>query len=94
MQASYRHHYRRILSALLAVLEIRSNNTVHRPVLNALSLVRRYAQTPGRFYPLDEDLPLDGVVPAEQRELVQAKDADGLLRVKRIGYEPHHYSRT
>jgi hypothetical protein len=87
MQASYRHHYRRILSALLAVLEMRSNNTVHRPVLNALALVRRYAEVRGRFYPLDEDIPLDGVVPAGQRELVQEKDADGLLRMNRISYE-------
>jgi TnpA family transposase len=87
MQASYRHHYRRILAALLAVLELRSNNTAHRPVLTALALVKRYAQERGRFYPLDEDIPLEGVVPAGQRELVQEKDADGLLRVNRISYE-------
>jgi TnpA family transposase len=87
MQASYRHHYRRVMPTLLAALEIRSNNTVHRPVLEALALVKRYAQATGRSYPLDEDIPLDGVVPVGQRELVQEKDADGLLRINRISYE-------
>ena len=52
MQASYRHHYRRVMPTLLAALEIRSNNAVHRPVLDALALVKRYTQATGRYYPL------------------------------------------
>ena len=43
LRASYSNHYRRGLVALLGVLEFRSNNDRHRPVLAALDLVRRYA---------------------------------------------------
>jgi hypothetical protein len=74
-----------MLTPLLDALEIRSNNAGHRPVIEALELLRRYAPRPGtvRFYDAGEDVPLDGVVPAEWREAVV--DAQG--RVERIPYE-------
>lgn len=43
LRASYTGYYRRGLVALLGVLEFRSNNTVHRPVIEALALIGRYA---------------------------------------------------
>ena len=42
---SYRGHYRRAVPELLDTLEFRSNNALHRPVIDALDLVRRYART-------------------------------------------------
>jgi TnpA family transposase len=85
LRASYSSHYRQMLTPLLDALEIRSNNAGHRPVIEALELLRRYAPRPGtvRFYDAGEDLPIDGVVPAEWREAVV--DAQG--RVERIPYE-------
>src|SRR5512135_2361547 len=44
LKASYSHHYRRGRVRLLQVLEFRSNNAAHRPVLDALELVARYAR--------------------------------------------------
>jgi hypothetical protein len=44
LRSSYTGHYRRGLIALLEVLEFRSNNTSHRPVIEALQLIRRYAK--------------------------------------------------
>jgi hypothetical protein len=40
MRASYANHYRRMLPALLEALEFRSNNAVHRPVLDGLAWIR------------------------------------------------------
>lgn len=41
--------------ALLDVLEFRSNNTAHRPVIDALALITRYAKTGNlTYYPLGE----------------------------------------
>ena len=57
LRASYTNHYRRGLVALLGVLEFRSNNDRHRPVLEALDLVRRYHGSRTRFFPIDEDVP-------------------------------------
>jgi hypothetical protein len=44
LRASYTGHYRRGLIALLEVLEFRSNNSAHRPVIDALGLISRYAK--------------------------------------------------
>lgn len=40
-KASYTNHYRRGLIRLLGVLEFRSNNTAHQPVIDALGLIVR-----------------------------------------------------
>lgn len=47
LKASYTRHFRRGLIELLDVLEFRSNNTTHRPVLDALEVVTG-TRTPGR----------------------------------------------
>ena len=58
LRASYTGHYRRGLIALLDVLEFRSSNTAHRPVIDALTLIRRYAKTANlTYYPLGETVP-------------------------------------
>ena len=41
MRSAYRSHYRAMLIRLLGTLEFRSNNEIHRPVLDALALVKR-----------------------------------------------------
>jgi hypothetical protein len=38
-RASYSHHYRGIMPALLEVLSFRRNNDLHRPVMDALALL-------------------------------------------------------
>src|SRR5690606_1720902 len=45
MRSSYAGHYRRILPKLLSVLEFRSNNAMHRPVLEALDWIRQAFKT-------------------------------------------------
>ena len=44
LKASYTNHYRRGLIELLDVLEFRSNNAAHRPVIEALALVSALRQ--------------------------------------------------
>jgi TnpA family transposase len=85
LRSSYSNHYRRGLPKLLAALEFRGNNTAHRPVIEALELLARYADQPGQLqhYPADERIPIDGVVPAPWRRAVV--DPDG--RIERIPYE-------
>jgi len=85
LRSSYSGHYRRLLVPLLAALAFRSNNREHRPVMDAIDLLRRYAARPGqvRWYDAAEHVPVAGVVPAEWREAVL--DEQG--RVERIPYE-------
>src|SRR5256884_1500878 len=87
MRSSYRDHYRRMVPRLLNMLDVRSSNSMHQPVVRALNLVKRYAVTPGVYYPVDEDMPLEGVVRPMWQELVAEKDKDGEQRINRVNYE-------
>lgn len=84
---SYRGHYRRMVPKLLAALEFRSNNDRHRPVMQALDLVKRFADTKVHTFPPDEEVPLDGVVRGLWRDAVVEKDAAGRDRINRVTYE-------
>jgi TnpA family transposase len=83
MRTSYANHYRRMLPPLLEVLEFRSNNSVHRPVLDALAWIRRARREGRRVLTLGGDVPVEGVIPVKWRDFVIA--ADG--RINLIDYE-------
>ncbi len=78
---SYRSYYRRMLPKLLGVLEFRSNNEKHRPVLQAIDILRKYANSKASTYPLHEGVPLDGVVRAHWQHAVMESDKSGNERV-------------
>ncbi len=82
MRNSWPNHYRRMLPNLLSVLEFRSNNAVWRPVLGALDWIRARLADGCRFVP-QQDIPVDGVIPAKWRNSV----IDGNGRVNRVSYE-------
>ena len=84
---SYAGHYRRMVPKLLDALDFRSNNAIHRPVIEALVLVRRYAASRQHYFPTEEAVPIDGVVRSLWRDAVIDTDAKGRQRVNRITYE-------
>ena len=84
---SYSGHYRQMVPQLLETLSFRSNNEVHQPVICALEIVKRYAGTKLRIFPIEETVPLEGVVRGLWREAVVETDAQGRSRVNRITYE-------
>jgi hypothetical protein len=83
MRGSYARHYRRMLPHLLEVLDFRSNNVVHRPVLDALDWIRRMADDPRRVIRADQDVPVAGVIPPKWRDAVMDKNG----QINRISYE-------
>ena len=72
LSSSYSAYYRRMLPRLLGALDFRCDNSAYRPVMDALALVRRYAEQPGRVKHYDpaDRVPIDGVVPREWRNAV------------------------
>jgi TnpA family transposase len=84
---SYKGHYRRMVPQLLGTLEFRSNNAHHRPVIEALDLLKRYADDPRPLFPAEETVPVDGIVRGLWRDATVEKDAEGRERVNRITYE-------
>ncbi len=84
---SYSGHYRRMVPKVLQALEFRSNNEGHRPVILALELLQRHADSKARVLPVDEDVPLEGVITGLWRDAVIETDAEGRQRINRITYE-------
>ena len=84
---SYKGHYRRIVPEILQRLEFCSNNERHRPIIQALDLLKRYADSKLQTFPVEEVVPIDDIVRGLWREAVFEKDAKGRQRVNRITYE-------
>jgi Tn3 transposase DDE domain/Domain of unknown function (DUF4158) len=87
MRSSYSNHYRRMVPKILNTLEFRSNNDVHRPVIEAIELIKKYAFCSQRYYDSSEEVPLEGILRNSWREIIMEKDSDGNERINRINYE-------
>ena len=84
---SYKGHYRRMVPEILQRLEFCSNNERHRPIIQALDLLKRYADSKLQTFPIEEMVPIDDIVRGLWREAVFETDAKGRQRVNRITYE-------
>ena len=84
---SFASHYRRMIPQLLEVLEFRSNNDIHRPVIEALELLTKYAHSKARYYDSTEEIPIDGVLKTGAKEILMETDSEGNERINRINYE-------
>lgn len=87
IRASYGSHYRRMVPEILGILDFRSNNDVHRPVIRALELIEKYAETGMHYFPFTDDIPIDGVIRTTYKEIIIEKDEKGQERINRINYE-------
>src|SRR5664279_5189962 len=88
LRASYTNHYRRGLIRLLEVLQFRSSNATHRPVIGALELVSRYAAAGNlSYYPAGEHVPAHPGLRGDWEPLVHKVDKRGRRRTVRMAYE-------
>jgi len=88
LKASYTNHYRRGLIKLLDVLAFRSSNTAHQPVIEALTLIRRYAGAGHiTYYPLGETVPTHRGLGGDWQDVAYRADTRGHPRVVRMVYE-------
>jgi len=82
---SYGHHYRRMLPLILDTLVFRSNNSAHRPVIEALDWARAHREDRRTLVPCSE-VPINGVVRAQMQEIL-VEDGPAGERINRIDYE-------
>jgi TnpA family transposase len=87
MRSSYSSHYRRMVPALLDILQFRSNNDVHQPVIKALEIIRKYYNVGSHYFADSENIPVDGVIRNIMKDAVIEKGDDGQERINRINYE-------
>lgn len=86
-KSSYSNHYRSGLTKLLGVLDFRSSNDKHKPVIEALKLIEQHKDSSTTYLPLGQDIPLDGVVRKDWREFALHTPDKGPQRVLRTVYE-------
>ena len=82
---SYKSHYRQIIPLILQELEFRSNNKLYHPIIQALELIKKYADSKIHTFPANEEVPIDGVVRRQWKAAVIDKDGAG--QINRITYE-------
>lgn len=87
MRLSYGHHYRRMIPILLELLEFRSNNQVHCPIIEALELLKKYAGSGERYYAQSQTVPIEGIVKNNWSELIVETLPDSTVKIQRINYE-------
>ncbi|MDD5581578.1 MAG: Tn3 family transposase [Methylobacter sp.] len=87
VRRSYGNHYRRMIVPLLDTLEFRSNNSNHKPVLDALSFLISNREYRGQYFTDLADIPIAGVIKSKQFDRVIEQDSDGNDRINRINYE-------
>jgi TnpA family transposase len=87
MRASYGLHYRRIIPRVLSVLEFGCNNQQHRPVMQALDLLKSTMGNPQRTYELDTTIPIAGVVQEDWQDAILTTNRQGNQCIDRISYE-------
>jgi hypothetical protein len=72
---------------ILGILDFRSNNDVNRPVIRALELIKKYAETGIHYIPFTSDIPIDIVIRTIYKEIIIEKDEKGQERINRINYD-------
>jgi TnpA family transposase len=87
VRRSYGNHYRRMIVPLLDTLEFRSNNSNHKPVLDALSFLKSNREYRGQYFTDLADIPIAGVIKSKRFDWVIEQDKDGDDRINRINYE-------
>ncbi|UJB72243.1 Tn3 family transposase (plasmid) [Acaryochloris sp. 'Moss Beach'] len=87
IRASYLHHYRQMVPAILETLAFHSNNEQHRPVIDAIALLRQYQGSRKRYFAEDEKVITTGVLKSGWRDLVVEPNAKGQDQINRVNYE-------
>lgn len=87
IMGSYSRHYRKMLPDILSMLDFRSNNDRHRPVIEALKILKKYMGTDLKSLPLDGTLPVDGIIGTAMKKHLAQKDKNGNLAIPKMEYE-------
>ena len=87
MRSSYASHYRRMVPEILNILKFCSNNNTHKPIIEALDIIKKYYNTNTHFFDDTEHVPINGVIKSAMRSTIIEKDDQGVEHINRINYE-------
>ena len=88
LRSAYTHHYRQMLPSLLKAIEFHATSPTLKPLLDALELLKDYADKPNQVpYPADINIPMEGVLSPGWQEVVMKTGSDGSPEIDRLAYE-------
>jgi TnpA family transposase len=87
MRSSYGGHYRRMLVPILNTLKFCTNNENSSPIISALNIIKKYADSKLVYYPAKEEVPVEGIVHESARSMVIEQTEGGEQKINRINYE-------
>ena len=88
MRRSYTRYYRRLLPLILKALEFRSDSLNLQPLLAAIKLLKASAEISSvKPYPVETDVPMEGVLSAEWQDAVMITGKQGEPEIDRASYE-------
>jgi TnpA family transposase len=88
LRSAYIHHYRQMLPWILKALTFRCDNPQRQSVMDALELLKEYADKPRQeSYAADKQVPMQGVLSPGWQEAVMSAGADGHPQIDRVAYE-------
>ncbi len=87
IKGSYSHHYRRMFPEILGILDFKSNNESHKPVIEALEVVWKFLDLKMKFIELDSEIPIDGVLPSGWNNPLIQKQSNGQYLIEKVEYE-------
>lgn len=87
MYASYAYHARPVLFSILERLTFKSQNPSQSTLLRALALIKQYKESHDKYFPLEEDIPLEGLISDSWRDLVSSEKEVDKRFIHRFNYE-------
>lgn len=81
---SYTTHYRKRIFDIITVLPLKSNN---EDILSALAQIKKYQNKKSEYYPVTEDIPVDGLINKAAQGLIYNLDEAGNKLISRKDYE-------
>jgi hypothetical protein len=86
IRSSYGSHYRRMLIPVLDQIEFQSGNHLHRPVIEAIQVIKTHRDSNQHYYAVGE-VPIEGIIQKKWRSIVIEQSKQGEERINRINYE-------
>lgn len=87
IKGSYSRHYRKMLPMILEMLDFKSNNDVHRPVIEALRVVQQFMDAKVKYLELNGAIPVNGIVKPGWKNSIVHKDNNGNRLIEKVEYE-------
>ncbi|MEQ8882631.1 MAG: Tn3 family transposase [Fulvivirga sp.] len=87
IKGSYSRHYRKMLPEILKILEFKSNNDIHKPVIEALEVVWQFIDSKVKYLELDGTVPVDGIIKSGLKNSIIQKDSHGKHLIEKVEYE-------